>query len=134
MGLLWYVLHVFHDECVQGCVGRMLAWGTCPHVYSMKDSVMAGVMARKLPVLVMQQLMDYGTCPWGSWGMLGCRRRSTAISWYENVMMCQNDAAFFQHAGLSLSDVRMQFRRWHARLRKRQWLTRAMTHTDTRYK
>ena len=119
-GLLWYVLQYGRrQECSEGCLERVLAWGVCPHVVSARNGglVMSGVMAQGLSLPAMQLLLNHGACPWSTWTTF-----ATSGFVLDDLRSYREDRAFFKHKSTTLADMRLQWRRWHARLRRRQWM------------
>ena len=110
VGLMYHLPQWEHREkCTQRCLHKVLAWGVCPHInnYAIgarRSSVLVGygvLYNKALPSSYVDALLD-GAFPWALWS------RNGTYAWNGN----ENE-----DVGLVL-----QWQRWHARLRKRQWI------------
>ena len=85
---------------------------------------MSTVMARALPACWTRELLQYGAFPWYEWFFrqgLAPRFSSTHSRTLDQSIVT-SDRDFFTLYGVTLPDIRLHWRRWHARLHKRQWL------------
>jgi hypothetical protein len=125
VGLLWHVV-----DCRQDCLHKVLAWGVCPHVGSSVHAIACiyGVLGHGLRMAAVLELLSYGACPWYAW-----RPRDTgqALTWPHDWPGDDDIAEDFQGGSkvshLTVAEIRVQWRRWHARLRKRQWVMLRVT-------
>jgi len=133
-GLLYHVLqHQVFDKCLERCLEKVPVWGICPHVVRCRFSEVAGVgvwevataMAAALPAWSTRDLLQYGAFPWFKWIF---RRGSPPLfDCTHDDFIVASDSNFFRRYGLTLPVLRLQWRRWHARLRKRWWVMLAMS-------
>jgi hypothetical protein len=77
-----------------------------------------------LPAFWTRELLQYGAFPWYEWFFqqgLAPRFGSTHSRKHDQSIVTA-DRVFFTRYGVTLPEIRQHWRRWHARLCKRQWL------------
>jgi len=115
VGLLWAVLYSQHLPGCK-CLAQVLAWGICPHVVSQyRQGIVSTVMGRNLQASAVQDLLMYGALPW-------YRLSDKDEPVGSDIEFLQRDFPYFSHHGVAVAALRLHWRRWHARLRKRQWV------------
>jgi len=122
---LWSVVHPVHAfRCQERCLEKVLAWGMCPHVREHHVKLqrtfgpMYGYSASWAPRGYIQTLWIHGAFPCNIWHRDGV----CAAHMYPTT-----HPVFCAHGGPNGDGPFVQWRRWHARLRKRQWLKMAGT-------
>jgi hypothetical protein len=96
-GVVYLVRYRTRDVDQRECMQRVLNWGTCPHVLS-------------------RNMFSFGALPWTLYNVDGS----------DSVCLPTQYTLFYTRYGIALPDARLQWRRWHARLRKRQWMMRTV--------
>lgn len=115
-GVLYLVLYRTRDVDQRECMQRVLKWGTCPHVVSYRAGRAAAVIGHWPPRDLTRDLFSFGALPWTLYNVYGS----------DSAYLPTQYGVFYTRYGIALPDARLQWRRWHARLRKRQWMMRTV--------
>jgi hypothetical protein len=142
--LLYVVLrHCFEDICTGECLCKVLTWGTCPTVVLAPNTdstpslcySTAVDMARWWKVLkrfhrgkevserVLHVLFAFGSVPWYVYNLVDHGPSSSVITRFlmEPYEICGGIGE-----RIPLTRQRAQWRRWHARHHRRQWVASGM--------
>jgi hypothetical protein len=115
-GVVYLVRYRTRDVDQRECMQRVLNWGTCPHVLSYRAGRAAAVVGHWPPRDLTRNMFSFGALPWTLYNVDGS----------DSVCLPTQYTLFYTRYGIALPDARLQWRRWHARLRKRQWMMRTV--------
>ncbi len=122
-GMLWRLVQEHRYAVGCRCVQKVLAWGVCPHVstYAAASTAIFGFLGSNVPKAVERELLSYGACPWYAWYARKTASARTQVAFGDGAILQDADAE-----SLPLAELRLHWRRWHARLCKRRWVMLAM--------
>jgi hypothetical protein len=129
VSLLWFALRT-QTPCE--CVDVLLAWGACPHVVlvaqSVEDTSQVGLGTPAVTApevsMFMSLLLPLGSPPWH---MYSCRLANDGGHWDMKVVHVQT---FSDRPPLYMppSSAVAQWWRWHARALRRHWICQTISH------